>query len=145
MGDDLAAANVGRSYSLAATSIAIFTFVLFFLYPRVAAGEVNATLFQTTLVTMGIATFAFVLSSLHYYRSSVDRSIKEADRARCCRLGDRFWLLGYSLLFLAPTLVLFAIGLRMVGAAWLALWLVFLLLVARYFPNMQTVRIEPTA
>jgi hypothetical protein len=34
MGDDLAAANVNRSYSLAATSIAIFTFTLVFLYPR---------------------------------------------------------------------------------------------------------------
>ena len=34
MGDDLAAANVNRSYSLAATSIAIFTFMLIFLYPR---------------------------------------------------------------------------------------------------------------
>jgi hypothetical protein len=31
MGDDLAAANVNRSYSLVATSIAIFTFMLFFL------------------------------------------------------------------------------------------------------------------
>ena len=34
MGDELATSNVNRSYSLAATSIAIFTFVLFFLYPR---------------------------------------------------------------------------------------------------------------
>ena len=32
MGDDLAAANVNRSYQLAASSIAIFTFLLFFLY-----------------------------------------------------------------------------------------------------------------
>ena len=34
MGDDLAAANATRAYSLAATSIAIFTFMLFFLYTR---------------------------------------------------------------------------------------------------------------
>ena len=33
MGDDLAAANVNRSSSLAPTSIAIFSFVLIFLYP----------------------------------------------------------------------------------------------------------------
>jgi hypothetical protein len=31
MADDLAAANVNRSYQLAASSIAIFTFLLFFL------------------------------------------------------------------------------------------------------------------
>ena len=41
MGDDLAASNVNRSYSLAATSIAIFTFLLFFLYPRFVSGEIG--------------------------------------------------------------------------------------------------------
>ncbi len=34
MSDELAAANVNRAYQLAASSIAIFTFLLFFLYPR---------------------------------------------------------------------------------------------------------------
>jgi hypothetical protein len=46
MGDDLAAANVNRSYSLAATTIAIFTFSLIFLYPRFRNGEVSPVLFQ---------------------------------------------------------------------------------------------------
>ena len=49
MGDELATSNVNRSYSLAATSIAIFTFMLFFLYPRFASGEINALLFQVML------------------------------------------------------------------------------------------------
>ena len=57
MGDELAASNVNRSYSLAATTIAIFTFMLFFLYPRCARGEVNAWLFQATLIVMAVATF----------------------------------------------------------------------------------------
>jgi len=39
MGDDLAGANVNRSYSLAGTSIAIFTFSLFFLFPKFVSGE----------------------------------------------------------------------------------------------------------
>src|SRR5438105_3826158 len=64
MGDDLAASNVNRLHSLAATSIAIFTFMLIFLYPRFASDEVNAWLFQVTLVVMGVATFAFVFASL---------------------------------------------------------------------------------
>jgi hypothetical protein len=67
MGIDLAAANVNRSYSLAATSIAIFTFMLIFLYPRFASGEVNPLLFQATLVVMGLATFSFVFASFFYY------------------------------------------------------------------------------
>ena len=65
MADELAAANVNRSYSLAATSIAIFMFVLFFLYPRFVSGNVNAWLFQGSLIVMGGATFAF--ASFYYY------------------------------------------------------------------------------
>ena len=138
MGDDLAAANIGRSYSLAATSIAIFTFTLFFLYPRFRGGEADAVLFQATLVVMGVATFAFVFSSFCYYCASVGRSIDDAHRARYSRRGDRFWLVGYTLLFLAPSLILFSIGLLIVGSTWLALWLVYLLFVSRYFPKVQT-------
>jgi hypothetical protein len=138
MGDDLAASNVNRSYSLAATSIAIFTFMLIFLYPRFASGEVNAVLFQTTLVVMGVATFSFVFASFHYYGSSLRGRIDDAERARYSRRGDRFWLLGYTLLFLDPSLILFSVGLLAVGIAWLALWLVYVLFLIRYFPRVQT-------
>jgi hypothetical protein len=49
-------------------------------------------------------------------------------------------LLGYILLFLAPSLILFAVGLLAVGTVWFALWLVYLLFVIRYFPRVQTAR-----
>jgi hypothetical protein len=140
MGDDLATANVNRSYSLAATSIAIFTFTLFFLYPRFVSGEANALLFQATLVVMGVATFSFVFASFYYYCSSLGSRIDDAERALYAQRGDRFWLLGYTLLFLAPSLILFSIGLLVVGSAWFALWLVYLLFVIRYFPKVQTAR-----
>ena len=81
MGDELAASNVNRAYSLAGTSIAIFTFMLFFLYPRFENGAINALLFQATLVVMGVATFSFVLASLHYYRSSLGSRIDDAELA----------------------------------------------------------------
>jgi hypothetical protein len=138
VGDDLAASNANRSYSLAATSIAIFTFVLIFLYPRFASGEVSALPFQATLVVMGIATFSFVFASLHYYGSSLGGRIDDAEQARYSRRGDRFWLLGYTLLFLDPSLILFSVGLVVVGSVWFALWLVYVLFVIRYFPRVQT-------
>jgi hypothetical protein len=140
VGDELATANVNRSYSLAATSIAIFTFMLFFMYARFLSGEVNALLFQAALVVMGVATFSFVFASLYYYCSSVGGRIDDAERALCSLRGDRFWLLGYTLLFLDPSLILFAIGLLAVALVWFALWLVYLLFVIRYFPKVQTVR-----
>ena len=139
MGDELAASNVNRSYSLAATSIAIFTFMLFFLYPRFRSGEIDALLFQVTLVVMGVATFSFVFASLCYYCSSLGR-MDDAERAVYSRRGDHFWLLGYTLLFLDPSLILFSIGLLAVGAVWFALWLVYLLFVIRFFPRVQTAR-----
>ena len=137
MEDALASSNVNRSYSLAATSIAIFTFVLFFLYPRFSSGEINAVLFQATLVVMGVATFSFVLASLYYYYASVGSRIDDAERARHSRRGDRVWLLGYTLLFLVPSLILFSIGLLTVAGAWLALWVVYVFFVIRYFPRIQ--------
>jgi hypothetical protein len=139
MGADLAAANATRTYSLAATSIAILTFMLLFLYPRFASGEVNALLFQATLVVMGVATFSFVFSSLYYYCASLGGGrIDGATQARDARRGDRFWLLGYTLLFLAPSMILVSVGLLIVGAVWLALWLVYVIFVIRFFPRVQT-------
>ena len=140
MGDDLAASNVNRSYSLAGTSIAIFTFMLFFLFPRFESGQMHPLLFQTTLVVMGVATFSFVFASFHYYSSSLGSRIDDAERALFAQRGDRFWLLGYTLLFLDPSLILFSLGLRAVGFVWFALWLVYLLFVIRDFPRIQTTR-----
>jgi len=41
-------------------------------------------------------------------------------------------------MFLAPSLVLFLVRLVAVASVWLALWLVYLLFVIRYFPRVQT-------
>jgi hypothetical protein len=138
MGDDLAAANVNRSYQLAASSIAIFTFQLFFLYPRFASGEVDAIRFQATLIVMGVATFSFAFASFYYYGGSLGGRIDDAERTQYSRRGDRFWLLGCVLLFLAPSLILFMVRLLAVASAWFALWLVYVLFVIRYFPRVQT-------
>lgn len=138
MGNEVAAHNVNRTYSLAATSIAIFTFLLFFLYPRFVSGQVNAFLFQAALTVMGVATFSFVFASLYYYGSSLGGRIDDAQRALFSQRGDRFWLLGTTLLFLVPSLVLFTVGLLAVGSGWFALWLAYLLFVIRYFPRVQT-------
>ncbi len=138
VGDDLAAANVNRTYSLAATCIAIFTFTLIFLYPRYRSGEVNPLLFQVTLIAMGVATFSFVFSAYYYYGSSLSGRIEDAARAAYAGRGDRLWLLGSTLLFLVPSLILFTVGLLLVGGAWFTLWLAYLLFVFRYFPHVRT-------
>jgi hypothetical protein len=140
MEDGLATSNVNRAYSLGATSIAIFLFMLIFLYPRFASGEINAFVFQAALVVMGVATFSFVFASLYYYAASLGSRIDDAERALYSQRGDRFWLLGYTLLFLDPSLILFSVRLLAVGATWLALWLAYLLFVIRYFPRVHARR-----
>jgi hypothetical protein len=143
MGDDLAASNVNRAYSLAGTSLAIFTFMLFFLYPRFEKGAINPLLFQVTLVVMGVATFSFGFAAVHYYGSALGSRIDDAERALYSRRGDRFWLLGYTLLCLDPSLILFSIGLLAVGSVWLALWLVYFIFVIRAFPRLQAPALTP--
>jgi len=138
---ELATSNVNRAYSLAGTSIAIFTFMLIFLYPRFASGEINPLLFQLTLVVMSVATFSFAFASFYYYGSSLGGSrFDDSERALYSRRGDRSWLLGCVMLFLAPSLILFTIGLLAVGSVWLVLWLVYLVFVSRYFPRVETAR-----
>jgi hypothetical protein len=139
VGEELAGANVNRSYSLSASNIAVFSFLLFFLYPRFEKGTINPSLFQCVLVVMGVATFSLVFASFHYYRASLARTA-EAERAILSRRADRFWLIGYTLMFLVPSLVLFLVGLVAVAWVWLALWLAYVLLVIRSFPRVQTPR-----
>ena|SRR5687768_16915742 len=138
MTDDLAAANVNRSYQLAASTIAIFTFLLFFLYPRFVSGDVDALPFQATLIVLGVATFSFAFASFYYYGASLGGRIDDATRTQYSRRGDRFWLLGCILLFLAPSLILFTVRLFVVAAPWFALWLVYVVFVIRNFPRVRT-------
>ena len=140
MREDLAAVNVSRSYTLAGTNLAIFTFMLFFLYPRFESGRINPVLFQATLVAMGVAAFSLVFATLHYYRCSLGEGMSDTERTLHARRADRFWLLGYTTMFLAPSLVLFLVRLRIVASVWLAFWLLYLFFVVRYFPRLQTPR-----
>jgi len=63
--------------TLVGTSIAILTFLLFFLYPRSLSGEVNPALFQTTITVILAAIFSFGASALyrshHHHDSGKER------------------------------------------------------------------------
>ena len=138
MTNELAAANVNRSYQLAASSIAIFTFLLFFLYPKFVSGDIDARAFQAALIVMGVTTFSFAFASFFYYGASLTDRIEDGARSHYARRGDRFWLLGCVLLFLTPSLILFTVRLFAVGSAWFALWLIYLLFAIRIFPRVQS-------
>src|SRR3972149_4413642 len=56
--------------------------------------------FQVTLIVLGLATFSLVFASLHYDGSLLGSGIDESERGLHSRRGDRFWLLGDTLLLL---------------------------------------------
>lgn len=137
--DNLAPSNVNRSYTLAGVSITIFTFSLTFLFPRFSSGDIDPLLFQAALAMMGVTTFSFVIATLYYYGASLPH-MGDAERTNFAKIGDRLWLMGYSLLFLNPSVILIAVGLVAVGVLWFVLWLVYVIFAARLFPRMSNPR-----
>ena len=125
---DIAEANVNRNITLAGTSVAIFTFLLFFLYPRYFSGEINSVLFQFTLAIIVSVIFSLVISALYYYGTTLTLSLTPGQVTSIFGKAEAFWLVGYSLLLLEPSLILFTVNLLVVGLYALVLWFSYLLL-----------------
>ena len=128
VGNETANLDVSRVVTLVGTSIAIFTFLLFFLYPRFASGEIDPVLFQLTLIVIGVAIFSLVYAGLYFYTLTLPYSRNAAESGAIQRRGDLFWLVGYSVLLLEPTLILLTVRLPIVALVWLALWLSYIYL-----------------
>ena len=112
---------------IAGTCVAIFTFLLFFLYPRLLSGEVNPILFRLTVGVIVLTMFFFMYAGSYYYtfvgslaRDDKRRSTIYIDRA------DRCAVVALVLFVLAPALILFTVNLPDLGSFALLLWFVYL-------------------
>ncbi len=101
---DLAAANVNRAGTLVGSTIAVFTFLLFFLYPRFTSGQIDPVLFQVTLTIIVLTILSFSLSGLFYYRIGVLKLTASRKRVSMQR-GALFWLFGTLFVLLEPALI----------------------------------------
>src|SRR5207247_10499427 len=110
VGNETANVDVSRVLTLVWTSIAIFAFLLFFLYPRFLSAEIDPVLFQVTLIVIGVAIFSLVYAGLFFYTLTLPYSLNPVDSPPIQRKGDLFWLVGYSVLLLEPTLILLTVG-----------------------------------
>ena len=137
MGLDVANTDVSRMVTLVGTSIAIFTFLLFFLYPRYSTGEIDPILFQATLTVLGLAVFSLVFAGLYFYLTTIPPSPGSAKSSTLLGRAQGLWLLGYSLFLLEPSLILFTIRLYIVALIWLGLWLSYLGLTLREYRKAQ--------
>jgi len=116
---DLAASNVNRAGTVLGSTIAVFTFLLFFLYPRYSSGQIDPILFQITLTIL-----SFSLCILFCYRIGVLK-MGIVEKRTSMRVGTLFWVIGTLFLVLEPALILFTIGLQVVGVVALVAWLLY--------------------
>jgi hypothetical protein len=112
---------------IAGTCVAIFTFLLFFLYPRLLSGEVNPILFRLTVGVIVLTMFFFMYAGSYYYTfvGSLARDDKRRSTAYIDR-ADRCAVVALVLFVLAPALILFTINLSDLGSFALLLWFVYL-------------------
>jgi hypothetical protein len=123
---EIASSNVNRNITLAGTSVAIFTFLLFFLYPRYRSGDIDPILFQFTIAVIVTVIFSLVISVLYYYAQIVEEYMKREQLTTLLGTPDAFWIIGYTLLLLMPSLILFTVMLPIVAVYALILWFVYL-------------------
>ncbi len=133
---DLANSNVNRNITLAGTSVAIFTFLLFFLYPRYFSGDIDPVLFQFTLAIIVSVIFSLVISATYYYGTTLTLSLPDGQGTVIFGKAEAFWLIGYSLLLLEPSLILFTVKLSAVALYALVLWFSYLYLTWLQFKKL---------
>jgi len=134
---DLANSNVNRNITLAGTSVAIFTFLLFFLYPRYFSGDIDPILFQFTLAIIVSVIFSLVFSATYYYGTTLTLSLPDGQGTAIFGKAEAFWLIGYSLLLLEPALILFTVkNLTIVALYALVLWFSYLYLTWLQFKKL---------
>jgi hypothetical protein len=121
---------VNRAGTLVGSTIAVFTFLLFFLYPRYSSGQIDPVLFQVTLTIIVLTILTFSLSGLYYYRIGVLK-LNTAKKRASMQKGALFWLFGTLFVILEPALILFTVGLLAVGVIALIAWLVYVLVTLR--------------
>jgi len=133
---DIANSNVNRNITLAGTSVAIFTFLLFFLYPRYLLDDIDPILFQFTLAIIVSVIFSLVISATYYYGTTLTLSLPDGQGTVTFGKAEAFWLIGYSLLLLEPSLILFTVNLSAVALYALVLWFCYLYLTWLQFKKL---------
>jgi hypothetical protein len=141
---DLAAANVSRAGTLLGSTIAVFTFLLFFLYPRFSSGQIDPVLFQVTLTIIVLTILSFSLCALFCYRIGAFR-MTMTERRASMQTGALLWIIGTLLVVLEPALILFTIGLAVVGVVALGAWLLYTFFVLRDARRYQQYSKQPVS
>jgi len=122
---DYVTSNLNRSVALIGSNLAIFTFVLIFLFPRYASNQLNGVLFQATLTSSFLAIFLFGIAGVHYFEVvAMAKAIVET-KMQLVRRGDLLFVVSLLLATAEPALILFTLGLTGVGIIAAVLWTLY--------------------
>ena len=111
--------------TLIGSNLAIFTFVLVFLFPRYASNQLNGVLFQVTLTTTLLAIFLFGISGV-YYLEVVGMTKTGIARERVLvQRGDSLFVVSLLLGTAMPALILFTLGITVVAVIATGLWVLY--------------------
>ncbi len=111
--------------TLIGSNLAIFTFVLVFLFPRYASNQLNGVLFQVTLTTTLLAIFLFGISGV-YYLEVVGMTKTGIARERVLvQRGDSLFVVSLLLGTAMPALILFTLGITAVAVIATGLWVLY--------------------
>ena len=128
---ELVASNLNRATTLIGSTMAVFTFLLFFFIPRFQQGSIDAILYQITLSVVVSTIFSFVFSGLSYYGIVSVSKMSVARKRSNQKKGDTLFVLGLMLAASEPALILFTIGQTLVGGLAATLWVLFSIFVVR--------------
>ena len=101
-------ASLSLNVNMTGITLAIFTFLLFFLYPTSAASS-HPILLQLTLGLNIAAIFSFAISGLYNYVLVYSRPVKHAKLPTHTRRASWFFAVGLFTLLMEPALILFMI------------------------------------
>ncbi len=107
---------------------------MFFLYPRYSSGEIHPLLFQFSLTCIVLVIFLFSFSGLYFY--GIFGEQEEKTKRALLRRGNLLFLSALILIVAMPFLILFTVGLALVGLIALVLYLAFVIEIIRQNKNM---------
>jgi hypothetical protein len=124
---DIAMSRESIATNMVGICMAVFTFLLFFVYGQVGAGVVGNLLVQGSLGLTVASTFAFAVSAFYYDCLIVDiHAGREARAGVHYERGELFLMLGVAFLTLTPSLSLLSLSLNVVALFSIILWIAFL-------------------
>jgi len=111
---------------------------LIFLFPHYASNQLNGVLFQAALTGSLLAIFLFGISGVHYFEVVAMKKASIETKRQLIRRGDLLFVVSLLLATAEPALILFTLGLTLVGVIATVLWTLYAVFLIRQGRKLQS-------